>query len=212
MREEKIFVNSFGERNRPPVLKPERVAFALIEKDRSELDKGRMDVTLPDEKLEICLKLGQQGLRQIFPDLVAEAIGARCSVREAWIVKAKRFCPNRPTRWSSIAGAKGGVGGTALRHGQEARSCGISCVTCGEASVATWVAISPSTSSGSVTRAPWKGDSDADALVGRRGRPRSRTTTVSILSQWIFSSPLAYTSERMVARRSASKRRRKPET
>ena len=77
-------VNSFSERNRPPVLKPERIAFAFIEEDRSELDKGRMNVTLPDAELEICPKLGQQGLRQILPDLVAEAIGARCSVREAW--------------------------------------------------------------------------------------------------------------------------------
>ena len=93
MREEKIFVNSFGERNRPPVLKPERIAFAFIEKDRSELDKGRMNVTLSDAELEICPKLDQQGLRQIFPDLVAEAIGARRSVREAWDNQGKQVLP-----------------------------------------------------------------------------------------------------------------------
>ena len=92
MREEKI-LNIFGERNRPPVLKPERIAFAFIEEDRSELDKGRMNVTLRDAELEICRKLGQQGLRQIFPDLVAEAVGARCAVREAWDSQGKKVLP-----------------------------------------------------------------------------------------------------------------------
>ena len=103
------FVNSFGERNRPPVLKPERIAFAFIEKDRGKLDKGRMDVSLPDAKFEIYPKLGQQVLRQIFPDLVAEAVGARCSVREARDSQGKKvFARTVPRDGPALLARKAG--------------------------------------------------------------------------------------------------------